>query len=632
MLALALRKMNNTQLSGDYAMRLYPHVDELGPQLRPPVYGLLSRFALEVGSVDEACGYLLKVPMQDRRPLTFSEAAKCCVQRKRPDLVVSLLDGSPSLSPELIGHTIASFARSGLYVQALAYESVLSEEMSVHNRTLSWGFPFLLLSAAHKGFEGAARRIMGDMTSKWSIVPSELDFNLALFAHMKAGLAGVAEGSNGFSEIFGLLYRMKTLGYGLHPILTDFDPFHPSIPPGFRDILCGVKMTTSLLRRVAQPSAEVSVAGRADGTGLGSASGLGSGSGASDMDRLLSSSLAITAERRGNLFPFPPLDSNYPPTASSSTSFSPSPSTSTSSGRVQVQVPDFTPSDLIKLAFDSDDVSAASSGSSREGSRDSAGELRTGDADADGDADHSETAYGVEDSGTYQQDTSIPGPTQDPDTDTGFDRVSGYLPPKPPAVSQSTLADERTRTRVWNPTNLKNLGTEPTLESAKKGMKKTASWPLRPNFMSAKEDDFGEGEEGESGSESGGDSEGESDDQSESEGESGYGSSVDEADMDSRDSEGEVLSSYFGEADWLLRKMASVNFSPAELSDMRLMDSLVLVPSTSDQQSSGADWYPRAAAGTVFQILLTFHDYCGGTVYFEFFSCACEISTLLLKI
>jgi hypothetical protein len=586
-LTLALRKMNNTRLSGDYAIRLYPHADELGPQLRPPVYGLLSRFALEVGSVDEACGYLLKVPMQDRRPLAFSEVAKYCVERKRPDLVVSLLDGSPSLSPELIAHTIASFARSGLFVQALAYESVLSEEMSVHNRTLSWGFPFLLLSAAHKGFEGAARRIMGDMTAKWNIVPSELDFNLALFAHLKAGLAGVAEGPNGFSEIFGLLYRMKTLGYGLHPILTDFDTNHPSIPPSFRDILGGVKMSMSLLKSVQQPSAEVSVAGKADGPAAGSGSGSGSGpaSGASGIDRLLSSSLAISAERRGGLFPFPPLDSSFSASASSSSSAS----TSSTGGRSKVQGPDFTPSDLMKLAFDSDDVSATSSSSS---SRDS-----DADTDRDRDRDYDDPDYSSSAGETYSEGPTIPGSVQDPDTEM----------PRNSPVSQNTAPDDRTRTRVWNPTNLKNIGTDLPQDTVKKGPRKAASWPLRPNFMTAKDDDLEESQDG--------DSEGE--DQSESE--SAY-SSNDETDIDSRDSEGEgegeVLSGYyFGEADWLQRKMSLVNFSPAELSNMRLMDSLVLFPSPTDQYSSpnlnengyfetGADYFPRATAGTTHFIVI----------------------------
>jgi hypothetical protein len=567
-LTLALRKMNNTRLSGDYAIRLYPHADELGPQLRPPVYGLLSRFALEVGSVDEACGYLLKVPMQDRRPLAISEVAKCCVERKRPDLVVSLLDGSPSLSPELIAHTIASFARSGLFVQALAYESVLSEEMSVHNRTLSWGFPFLLLSAAHKGFEGAARRIMGDMTAKWNIVPSELDFNLALFAHLKAGLAGVAEGPNGFSEIFGLLYRMKNLGYGLHPVLTDFDTNRPSIPHSFRDILGGVKMSMSLLESVQQPSAEVSVAGKADSSAAGS--GSRPASGVSGIDRLLSSSLAISTERRGGLFPFLPLESSF--------STSSSASTSSTGGRSKVQGPDFTPSDLMKLAFDSDDVSVTSSSVSRDS-----------DTDTDRDEDYDDPDYSSSTSESYREGPSIPGSVQDPDTEMSRKSKS----------SQNTALDDRSRTRVWNPTNLKNIGTDPPQDSIKKGPRKAASWPLRPNFMTAKDDDLEDSQDG--------DSEGE--DQSESE--SAYGSS-DETDIDSRDSEGEgeVLSGYyFGEADWLQRKMPLVNFSPAELSDMKLMDSLVLFPLPSDQYSSpnsnensyfetGEDYFPLAAAGT----------------------------------
>ena len=597
-LTLALRKMNNTQLSGEYAMRLYPHADELGPQLRPPVYGLLSRFALEVGRVDEACGYLLKVPMQDRRPLAFSEVAKCCVERKRPDLVVSLLDGSPSLSPELIAHTIASFARSGMYVQTLAYESVLYEEMSVHNRTLSWGFPFLLLSAAQRGFEGAARRIMEDMTAKWSIVPSELDFNLALFAHLKAGLAGVAEGPNGFAEIFGLLYRMKNLGYGLHPVLTDFDTFHPSIPQSLRDILGGVKMSMSLLKSVQQPSAEVSVADKANGSAGGS--GSGSGSGASGIDRLLSSSLAISTERRGGLFPFPPLDSSYSaPGTSSSSSSTFSGSTSSTSGRNRVQDPDFTPSDLIKLGLDSDDVSmTSSSSSSREGSRDSDAEFEgdrlRADTDRDRDSDFDDIDYSAAASETYREGSSIPGSVQDPDTEM----------PKRALVSQIPTSDDRTRTRVWNPTNLKNIGTDPPPETVKRSPKKAASWPLRPNFMTAKDDDLEEAQDSDSDSED------------VSQGESVYGSS-DETDIDSRDSdgegegegEGEVLSGYyFGEADWLQRKMTLVNFSPAELSDMRLMDALVLYPSPSDQYSSqnsdengyyetGADYFPRAAAG-----------------------------------
>jgi hypothetical protein len=61
------------------------------------------------------------------------------------------IDGFPIISPELIGHTVASLALSGSHSQALTYESVLTSEIDKRNRPAVWGYTFLLYSAAQKG-------------------------------------------------------------------------------------------------------------------------------------------------------------------------------------------------------------------------------------------------------------------------------------------------------------------------------------------------------------------------------------------------------------------------------------------------------------------------------------------------
>jgi hypothetical protein len=89
-LSLALKRLNNSILGAQYAHRLFIHLEELEDQLRPPVYSQLARFSLEGGQLDEAAGYLLKIPIQDRREASFCEVSKRCVLEGRADLMTAL--------------------------------------------------------------------------------------------------------------------------------------------------------------------------------------------------------------------------------------------------------------------------------------------------------------------------------------------------------------------------------------------------------------------------------------------------------------------------------------------------------------------------------------------------------------
>ena len=60
-LTLALKRLNISAMNLEYALKIYPHIDELGPLLRPPVYGLLARFASQNNCLKEAVGYLLNI-------------------------------------------------------------------------------------------------------------------------------------------------------------------------------------------------------------------------------------------------------------------------------------------------------------------------------------------------------------------------------------------------------------------------------------------------------------------------------------------------------------------------------------------------------------------------------------------
>jgi hypothetical protein len=88
--------------------------------------------------------------------------------------------------------------------------------------------------------------------------PSELDYNLAAFAYLKANLFSNTVDVN-FNEFFGLLYRMKVLGYRLHSATVDFDPFDLSILEGLRNVFGGIKMAMTTLENNDKPSAEISI-------------------------------------------------------------------------------------------------------------------------------------------------------------------------------------------------------------------------------------------------------------------------------------------------------------------------------------------------------------------------------------
>ena len=580
-LTLALKRLNNSELSAEYATRLYRHIEEWGPQLRPPVYGLLARFASDGGSLDQACGYVLKVPPLERKRVPLCEVAKRCVEMKRPDLVVSLLNGSPSLSPELVAHTIASFARSGLHAQALAYKSTLYHEMSVQARTLSWAFPFLLLSAAQSGRPGTARALIHEMTDDWGLEPSELDFNLAVFAHLRACIApspsstgrdrgGSVSGSGdneetaGLSELFGLLFRMKALGYGLHPTVRDLDLLDPSIPQGKGDLLGGVKMSMSLLQSVTQPSAVSHPVVAVDSVEALPASTpaptLGQG-------RLLAPSSFLTmAGEKLNLSPFPSLDST-----------SPTPS-SVSLLRSRAPITESTSRDFFSLDSTTEELVASISSSTSGG--DSEGESIATGGDIDSAADSLSLSLsairryppGEEDQPlkTYSDIMKSIGesPLDGVDYEESMRALAISQAARKDLVMQSVTStgdDRGGKSRVWTPTNMKNVpGSETSQQDSglKKG-KRSASWPLKPSYVPLAADQMTDEYEGMPGD--------------------GYGDIEmdrveDEGDMGG-DGEGEeeiAPGDYFQDNDWLDRKTRFVNFSDEEIMSMNLMD--VLVP------------------------------------------------------
>ena len=598
-LTLALKRLNNSQLSADYATRLYRHIEEWGPQLRPPVYGFLARFASEGGILDQACGYLLKVPPSERKRVPLCEVAKRCVEMKRPDLVVSLLNGSPSLSPELVAHTIASFARSGLHAQALAYKSTLYHEMSVQARTLSWAFPFMLLSAAQSGRPGVARALIHEMTDDWGVEPSELDFNLAVFAHLRACIApgdtgrdrglsgsGGSEETAGLSELFGLLFRMKALGYGLHPIVRDFDLLHPSIPQSRKDLLGGVKMSMSLLKSVDQPSA---VAHSVVAVDTAEALPATTPAPMIGQSRLLAPStfLAMTGDKL-NLYPFLSLDPASP--ASSSASLL----------RSRAPLIEATPRDFFSLDYNREDPATCASSSSSSSSSTSFGGTDSGsESDSENDSTGGRVGSAVESlSGTkstrrYPEEgptlTAYPDLLKSSDL-SPLDAMDYEDQMKALAISQAarkellqsvTSGDDRGKSRVWTPTNMKNVpGSEaPLQESGLKKGKRVASWPLKPSYVPLAADLMADENEGMPG-----------------EGDVELDRIEDEGDMGGEgegEGEGEIAAGdYFQDNDWLDRKTRFVNFSDEEIRDMDLME--VLVP-----LSAPIDSHTDAASGSI---------------------------------
>ena len=497
MLALALKRLNNTQTSAHYATQLYPHIDELGPQLRSPVYGLFARFAMEGGSLEEACGYLSKVPYQDRRQEALCELAKLCVVQRRPDLMTSLLDGSPVLSPELLSHTVASFAMTGLHIPALSYEAVLTHEMSVQNRTVPWGFTFLLLSAAQLGQGDVTRRIMQDMAVTWQITPTELDFNLAVFAHLKGGITSSGGDTSAFTDLFGLLYRMKSLEYGLHPVLRGVNPVDPLIPLGLRDLLGGVKMAMSLLSTSLSPSS-------------------------------VSRTYSVTEDVHA------PIDLNRTPLddiVRQSTS-------PTSSSRNVL-------SQLGYSAVSNDGVTPSDANRPRDGVRSGGEENKY--ARQIGDQYAKSSDHNAE---IVNENVALQNLIQNPN------QISDAVPGPGAAQGEglSRASEEKAKHRVWTPTNLTNVNTEFIEIVNRKSAKKSVMWPLRSNFMSSLEDS--------------------SEDSDQNNLEDNDDVSVSELEREG----GEESGGYFDDSDRTVTNFLAA-FSPAELSDMNIMDSLVLLPS-----------------------------------------------------
>ena len=597
-LTLALKRLNNSQLSAEYATRLYRHIEEWGPQLRPPVYGLLARFASDGGSLDQACGYLLKVPPLERKRVPLCEVAKRCVEMKRPDLVVSLLNGSPSLSPELVAHTIASFARSGLHAQALAYKSTLYHEMSVQARTLSWAFPFLLLSAAQSGRPGIARALIHEMTDDWGIEPSELDFNLAVFAHLRACIAlnpsssgrdkggsGSGFGSGGYeetaglSELFGLLFRMKALGYGLHPTVRDLDLLDPSIPQGKGDLLGGVKMSMSLLQSVPQPSAVSHPVVAVDSVEALPASTpaptLGQG-------RLLAPSSFLTmAGEKLNLSPFPSLDSTSPT------------SSTVSMLRGRAPITESTSRDFFSLDSTKEELVAITSSSTSDGDSEVESIATGGDIDIYSAAEPLSLSAirrlpGEEDLPLKAYSDIMKSIGESPLDGVDYEESMRAL-----AISQaarkdlvmqsvtSTEDDRGGKSRVWTPTNMKNVpGSEaPQQDSALKKGKRSVSWPLKPSYVPLAADHISDENEGLPG---------------DGDGDIEMDRVEDEGDMGG-EGEGEIApGDYFQDNDWLDRMTRFVNFSDEEIMSMNLMEVLVPLSAPIDSHSHAE---AEAAAG-----------------------------------
>lgn len=107
------------------------------------------------------------------------------------------------------------------------------------------------------GFKDTATRIIEEI-QKNDINPSELDYNLAIFAYLKAGLLSKSTDIE-FNAFFSLLYQMKALSYGLHSASLDFDPFDPYVLEGLRNVFGGIKMAMTTLKINDYPSAETSI-------------------------------------------------------------------------------------------------------------------------------------------------------------------------------------------------------------------------------------------------------------------------------------------------------------------------------------------------------------------------------------
>ncbi len=140
--------------------------------------------------------------------------AKLCFDKRRPDILLQLLDGwSPRRTVFIgyVGSAIASLSMCGFWKATLHMEAVYAGEIasagSLLQRVAPWTLTFLLLSAAQGGQYLAASRLLTyfkplnedledvkliqkkvseKLYPRFDMYPSEMDLNLALYAHFAA--------------------------------------------------------------------------------------------------------------------------------------------------------------------------------------------------------------------------------------------------------------------------------------------------------------------------------------------------------------------------------------------------------------------------------------------------------------
>ena len=523
-LTLALKRLNISAMNLEYALKIYPHIDELGPLLRPPVYGLLARFASQNNCLKEAVGYLLKVPRNQRRQVPFCEVAKYCVVEKRPDLVLSLLSASPlkSISPELIGHAVASLTVKKFHVQSLSYETLLLNEMRSQNRFLPWVVPFLLMNTAQLGQYQTAIDILNNYYEVWNKIPSELDYNLIIFSILKAGMTMTNESDiiSNFGILFKILHKMKMLKYGLHPIVRDFDSYHSLIPQDVRDYFHGVKMSLSSLPAVENPCASI--------TDM-----------VYDRNKFNQKNNNCTTD---------------------------------------------TDTDSINIEDKSDNSRNNFVSSVRPDSKilESNQNLKPENLNLNNKKKDEINGNGID---IMLTNLNLPFPVEEgsslrngKNVVTDENRNNGNQNLRINYDDKNKLNSPYV-TRVWTPTISKVTVNDNVESNQKKSLKKVASWPLNSNFMlkddtyvdDSQDDNFtDENETDEDGSDAG---QGERNSGRDREGQ-GEGEGYDHV-------EGE--GDYFHDTDWLRRKTNFVNFSPNEVEEMRLMETLDLYSKYDDE-------------------------------------------------
>ena len=537
-LSLALKRLNISALNSEYSLKIYHHIDELGPLLRPPVYGLLARFASQNNYLEEAVGYLLKVPRSERRQVPFCEVGKYCVLQRRPDLVLSLLSASPleSISPELIGHAIASLTMRKAHAQSLSYESLLLDEMKLQNRFIHWVVPFLLASAAQIGHREAALQIFTDYYLIWKKVPSELDYNLLVFSILKSGLTLTSESEiiSNFGRLFSILHKMKMLKYGLHAVLRDFDSYHPAVPSEFKDYFHGVKMAMSSLPSVENPCAQITDMVHDGNEFIGVMR-----NGDNDMDS----------------------DSNNDSIDDNSSSDGEDGSSAVSAALApQSELAPDTRTSRVNQNLNFEDIQNKKAQENEENI-----DMMLVNLDMDlGPVLEGNSEQHGDDGKIFDRNIS----TVNQNLRVNYDEIN-----KP----SSTYI-----TRVWTPTNSKNVESEGKESDQKKVVKKTASWPLKSNFMLQDENFF---EEKDDSFTDDNDIDGETSDMGQTDEERERGRERDRDREKGRDRQ-EMSSpggDYFDDSDWLRRKTTSVNFSPHEIKEMNLMEILDLYSENFDE-------------------------------------------------